>query len=54
MASAHDLNFYVVNHIDVLGMEAGSKQVAHRLALSTEIVKSIYRDQKRKNDQLAG
>ncbi|MFZ4452058.1 hypothetical protein [Salibacterium aidingense] len=46
-----DITFYIVQHIDVLGMEKGVDQVAHRLAFDKEYVRTIYCD--KKADQMA-
>lgn len=40
--------FYLVNHLDVLGVERGSKQVARHLERQPFYLKNIYFLQKKK------
>ncbi|WP_158738654.1 hypothetical protein [Alteribacillus sp. YIM 98480] len=42
MITEKEINFYIVNHLDVLGVEEGLDQVAHRLAFNKEVVRGIY------------
>ena len=46
MITRKDITFYIVNHIEVLGMERGLAQVSNRLAFPKSFVEHIYRQQK--------
>ncbi|MFD2704055.1 hypothetical protein [Salibacterium lacus] len=51
MLTEKDITFYIVQHINVLGMEKGVDQVANRLAFDREDVLNIYKQ--RNADQMA-
>ncbi|SFM44302.1 hypothetical protein [Salibacterium qingdaonense] len=51
MITKSDITFYIIQHINVLGMEKGVEQVANRLAFNKDSVRDIYRN--RKADQMA-
>ncbi|SDI18181.1 hypothetical protein SAMN05192534_12418 [Alteribacillus persepolensis] len=53
MTPTKDIVFYIVNHLDTLGMEKGVEQVSHRLAFDRDYVLEIYFNEKRKAHQMA-
>ncbi|MFB4164780.1 hypothetical protein ACE1TI_13360 [Alteribacillus sp. JSM 102045] len=47
MITEKDINFYIVNHLDVLGIEDGLEQVCNRLGFNKKVVRGIYYNVKR-------
>ncbi|WP_193744785.1 hypothetical protein [Geomicrobium sp. JCM 19037] len=47
MITEQDVRYYIVNHIKVLGLKRGIRQVAMRLGFSEQTVVDLYLDKKR-------
>ncbi|WP_193744186.1 hypothetical protein [Geomicrobium sp. JCM 19039] len=47
MITDRDVRYYIVNHIKVLGLKRGIRQVAMRLGFDEQVIVDIYLDKKR-------
>ena len=53
MITKKDIIYYIVHHVDVLGLDRGLKQVSYRLAFDESFVKETYLKEKKKTNQMA-
>ncbi|MBM7633870.1 hypothetical protein [Geomicrobium sediminis] len=47
MVTNDELKFYIVHHINVLGVKRGVPQVASKLAFDESFIRRVYAKQKR-------